>query len=383
MTPQLYQHFGRKKINSFHFYGVLGYLLGTLLGVLIAFPLGLRPEIMLLMALAAAATFFLLAYAAKSITGAENIVYYHHEIAILVVCSGLLSAFGLPVLPYLEVVLLGIGLFLALGRIGCHSVGCCHGLPHKHGVTYNEAHVNAGFTWFYKDVSLLPVQLIESVYVFLTVGAGVLLLLSHAVPGTVLIVYTVVYGLFRFVLEFFRGDPERPIRLGLSEAQWTTLALNGLVLWCSCMGWLPLYSWHLVISGLLLLAALAVITRSIVFPSSTLFQPLDLEELATGLRVLEQMNGASRHITTYTTRRGVCVSAGTCIADDMPCIHYTISFKAPLRPRQTTVSRIARQIGILQQHRNGYRINARPNNIYHILFPQHAAQLEVEPGDKK
>ena len=127
-------------------------------------------------------------------------MYYHHEISIMIFCALALYLLNKPVLPYLDISILGIGVFIGFGRIGCYSVGCCHGRPHKHGVKYGQAHVDAGFTWFYKDVPLLPVQLIESSYVFLIVISGVILLLNHAAPGTVLIVYTVVYGLMRFIL---------------------------------------------------------------------------------------------------------------------------------------------------------------------------------------
>ncbi|MBL7726400.1 MAG: prolipoprotein diacylglyceryl transferase, partial [Dinghuibacter sp.] len=259
MKPHLHIKLLKRKISSFHFFGVLGYIIGTLLGTFIAKPLGFRPEIVLLMAATGAGTFFLRAFFAKWITGEETIVYYHHEIAILVCCTLVLYLLNQPILSYLDITLLGIGTFLAFGRIGCFSVGCCHGRPHKHGVQYGEAHVQAGFTWFYKDVPLLPVQLIESGYVFLTVIAGTILLFNNVVPGTVLIVYTVLYGLFRFIMEYFRGDPDRPARLGVSEAQYTTLLLTGITYLLGKINWLPMYNWHGIILVLMVAATLVTI----------------------------------------------------------------------------------------------------------------------------
>jgi prolipoprotein diacylglyceryltransferase len=39
-----------------------------------------------------------------------------------------------PIIPYLDVTILVIGIFLVCGRIGCLMVGCCHGKPHRWGV---------------------------------------------------------------------------------------------------------------------------------------------------------------------------------------------------------------------------------------------------------
>ena len=205
--PKLHIHILGTRINAFHFFGITGFICGILLGVTTALFLELSPYIVLMMALLGAVTFFALALLSKWITGDENIVYYHHEIGILVVCAIVLYLFNLPVLPYLDITIIGIGVFLGFGRIGCYSVGCCHGRPHKHGVVYGQQHVDAGFTWYYKDVPLLPVQVIESIYVFLIVIAGCVLLFNHVAAGTVLVCYTVIYGLMRYTLPVALSAP--------------------------------------------------------------------------------------------------------------------------------------------------------------------------------
>jgi prolipoprotein diacylglyceryltransferase len=197
LRASLYIPFFGKKIHSFHFFGAVGFLGGLTLGIGMAIALDLNPRIVLLMTAIGAATFFLLVYLAKGLTGKEVIVYYHHEISILLFCTLALFVLKLPILSYLDITLLGIGVFLGFGRIGCYSVGCCHGRPYKHGVRYGQKHVEAGFTWYYKNIPLLPVQLIESIYVFGIVITGTILLLNHVAPGTVLICYTVVYGFMR------------------------------------------------------------------------------------------------------------------------------------------------------------------------------------------
>src|SRR5689334_13747697 len=149
IKPHLHIKIFRKNISSFQFFGGIGFIAGNVLGVIVATALGLEPSIVLIMSGIGAATFFGLTFFIKWLTSKENIVYYHHEICILLLCTLSLFALHVPVLPYLDITLLGVGTFLGFGRIGCYSVGCCHGRPCNQGVQYGQHHVDAGFTWFY------------------------------------------------------------------------------------------------------------------------------------------------------------------------------------------------------------------------------------------
>lgn len=372
LTPHLHIKLFNRKISSFHFFGIAGFIAGTLLGVLLCYFLGLDIGIILLMSATGAATFFLLALLSKLITGGETIVYYHHEIAILVACSVVLNALGYPVLPYLDITLLGIGTFLGFGRIGCFSVGCCHGRPYHHGVKYNEQHVKAGFTWYYNGITLLPVQLIESCYVFLTVGAGILLLFNQVAPGTVMLCYTVIYGMMRYVLEFFRGDPDRPLWQGVSEAQWTTLILVSVTFGMSYIGWLPFYNWHLVIFIILCMATLAVIIFYNRNEEYALFSASHIRELAQGVHSLEAVNSFTENygdgVNTFTTRRGLYLSCGKHSEGNVTVDHYTISTNDNRRIRYGSVKRMARLISVLKNYDGRVDLIDKQNGVYHILF---------------
>src|SRR3954469_24976675 len=116
--------------SSFHVCGVTGLLLGTSLALSLASHGGLSRAVVAVLLAAGVATFLALAMAAKIAIGRETLVYYHHEIAILSVEALALTALRLPVLPYLDITALGIGVFLAFGRVGCLMVGCCHGKPY-------------------------------------------------------------------------------------------------------------------------------------------------------------------------------------------------------------------------------------------------------------
>lgn len=373
MKPSLHIRLLQFRIKSFHFFGILGYILGTVLGVIISTQLNLQPEIVLLMAAVGAATFFLLVYISKWVTDEEIIVYYHHEIGILLFCTLTIYLIKQPILPYIDITILGIGVFLAFGRIGCYSVGCCHGRPHKHGVKYGQKHVDAGFTWFYKDVPLLPVQLIESVYVFCTVITGVVLLLNHAAPGTVLLVYTVIYGAMRFAIEFFRGDPDRPLWFGLSEAQWTSLGLTAITFGLNKAGWLPAYNWH----GIIFLAMLLASFVSMYFfhrnPEQKLFSAPHIQQLAEGINILHKMDNIKepKHqnkINVYTTRAGFSLSCGTHTIHSKTQQHYTFSLKNKKIINRQAANKMAEIISTLTNHRNKYELVEKQNGIYHILF---------------
>ena len=120
------------------------------------------------------------------------------------------------------------------GRIGCFIQGCCYGIPCKaFGTVYPPGSAPAAR---YPDVDsilvnlrtlgkaaasslpLLPVQLIESAGNFLL--GVILLLLFRRIrrSGMIAVCYFFSYAVFRFVLEFFRGD-HRQFWNGLTPAQ--------------------------------------------------------------------------------------------------------------------------------------------------------------------
>jgi prolipoprotein diacylglyceryltransferase len=370
MKKPLYITLLNLRIRSFHFFGVSGYIFGTMLGVALALQLNLSPSVVLLLGGIGAATFFALAFVAKQIAGEETIVYYHHEISIMVLCTLALYLLKLPVLPYLDIALLGIGTFLAFGRIGCYSVGCCHGRPHMQGTAYGQAHVDEGFTWFYKDIPLLPVQLIESAYVFLTVITGIILLLNHVPPGTVVITYTVVYGLMRFAMEYFRGDPNRPLWQGLSEAQWTTLILAAITYCMSRMNWLPAYSWHLVILSAMMIASAITIYYFYRYPEHKLFSPAHVKQIAEALQMLESVSHGPEHVVNvYNTDLGLAVSCSRVSTGEI-IKSYTVSSKRKATMKLQSADKIAKLISILDQQPKQYDIIDKQNGIYHILFKQ-------------
>lgn len=109
------------------------------------------------------------------------------------------------VLELADLIVPYIAIAHGIGRVGCFLFGCCYGsaceLPWAvHFPTDTGASVS------YPTQGVHPVQLYEA---FSLWGLGAVLLLARgrrAFPGQILWMYLVLYGVVRFVLEFFRGD---------------------------------------------------------------------------------------------------------------------------------------------------------------------------------
>ena len=105
-------------------------------------------------------------------------------------------------------------LFHGFGRIGCFMAGCCYGVK-----LATPAELFGIFT-----LDRLPVQLIEAGFEFLLFAVLLFCEKKQAKTDT-LQIYLITYAIFRFCIEFFRGDAIRGIFLGFSTAQWVSLAI--------------------------------------------------------------------------------------------------------------------------------------------------------------
>jgi hypothetical protein len=204
-------------------------LTGAAVGVSLAVgessELGASPVVELGLCFTAVLTFLTLAFATKALVGRETLVYYHHTIAVLVVTAAACLVLGLALGRYLDATALGLGACLAIGRVGCLVAGCCHGRPGRRGIVYGERYASTGFPPWLVGTTLVPVQVIESGLVALLVAVGCLAIADANVPGAAFVWYVEGYAVIRFFVEELRGDSFRRFALGLSEAQWISLAL--------------------------------------------------------------------------------------------------------------------------------------------------------------
>jgi len=113
-----------------------------------------------------------------------------------------------------------VPLIHAFGRIGCHLAGCCYGMPY-HGslaIVYGDGSLAP------RGIELFPVQLIESIALFIISGVLFVLTVRKKTEST-LIIYLASYSSLRFVLEYFRGDSVRGRCLWFSTSQWISILI--------------------------------------------------------------------------------------------------------------------------------------------------------------
>jgi len=103
-----------------------------------------------------------------------------------------------------------------IGRVGCFLAGCCYGK----------------ITTFFLGVKVQdqfrhPTQLYEALFLF---SLGYFYVKTKLHPKQQVIIYFLSYGLFRFVLEFFRDDRIRGFWILMTPSQWISLLLIIFVL---------------------------------------------------------------------------------------------------------------------------------------------------------
>jgi hypothetical protein len=174
--------FGRS-IAAFRLCGYVGLAVAVSLAMALVTYSGLSRWVMSGVVAAAVCTFFALVLLTKVLSGVESLTYYHHEAAVLSVAAAGLWLVDQPVLPYLDPTILGVGAFMACGRVGCLMAGCCYGRVQDWGVRYGREHVAEGFPSCYLGVGLFPVQALESLWVSFVVVAGSAMILNGGPPG--------------------------------------------------------------------------------------------------------------------------------------------------------------------------------------------------------
>jgi hypothetical protein len=302
---------GRER-PAFRVCGIAGLVAAACLSESLAVGTGLRPDVQATLIVVAVLTFLGLALTTKVVTGRETLIYYHHEIAVLVAATAATAALGAPVLRQLDATALGLGAFLAFGRLGCTRAGCCHGRPAgRRGIRYGPDHVAEGFPAHLVGVALVPVQLLEAGAVAGLVAAGAVAVAAGAAPGSGLVLYVTGYALLRFGLEWLRGDEGRRSAAGLSEAQWTSLTLLAVVAMLGLLRWVPGGG----IAELAGLGACLVVALGRRRPQARMSSPAHVREIAEALG----------HAGVSTTSQGLRLSGG----ETGGVAHYTLSQVPP------------------------------------------------------
>ena len=121
---------------------------------------------------------------------------------------------------YAKKVIFMIPIIHGFGRMGCFCAGCCYGVPYSGlgAVKFPKGSLAPS------DVTLFPVQLVESIALWIIAGVIIVLILKYH-NDYVIEIYFITYAILRFVLEEFRYDSERGYFLFLSTSQWISVAI--------------------------------------------------------------------------------------------------------------------------------------------------------------
>ncbi|PKM72065.1 MAG: prolipoprotein diacylglyceryl transferase [Firmicutes bacterium HGW-Firmicutes-16] len=152
------------------------------------------------------------------VLGSEGFVVYGG------VLSGALSAViychrkKLSFISYFDLLIPSVAIAQGFGRIGCFLAGCCYGRETDSilGVVFPSGSIAPA------GVKLFPTQLFSSGGDFMI--AGILLLFSNKLKykGDSGALYLLLYGIGRFVIEFFRNDYRGSVGM-LSTSQFISI----------------------------------------------------------------------------------------------------------------------------------------------------------------
>jgi len=349
------------KRSAFQVCGAVGIGLGVGWAIVLALATGRSALVMVAVATVAVAACLLREFGGKLISGEENLVYYYDVAAAGAAIAAYLWLSGQPILPYLDFALLGLGVFLACGRIGCWMVGCCHGRPHRLGVAYRHAHAEAGFPSFLVGARLFPVQVVEALWVFgVALSGGVLLAVLREPAGSGLAWYLVMGGLGRFVVENWRGDVRRQFG-DFSEAQWTAAAMMVAVLALEVAGVLPVHA--SAFAAAVLICVLALLWRR-ALPRLSLLEPRHVQEVAQAIEFVPTPN----IIRCSHTSAGITISASNMVAEGTLLQLVALSGDGAAIA-DDALATLANLVGLLKDHANPTVIR-RTQGVAHVLIPQ-------------
>lgn len=123
-----------------------------------------------------------------------------------------LKRFKLPFWPMGDIVAPGLAAAQAIMKLGCFSAGCCYGTPSR-------------LPWAVKlpgeTITRHPVQIYESILYSLNFIFLLMLFKRKKFSGRLIAVYVINFSFLRYIVEYFRGDPNR------------RYLLRGISLWSS------------------------------------------------------------------------------------------------------------------------------------------------------
>lgn len=225
-VPRMSVTVGHRTIPAFRSTGIMGYQVAFVAALLTA----IRTDVPLVVAVGLSATaalsFFGWAILRRAVTGVEYLVLLEHVWVAIGLVAGYLWLADAPMLGGLDVLTVGLAPFLAFGRIGCFTVGCCHGTAARTGIRYGSDHDHLP-PWLIGR-RLRPVPLLEAAGLFGIFAVSLALVGTR--PGAATVWFLAAYGVLRFGTEALRGD-DRPHLGPVSVARLMSIVQLGAAVW--------------------------------------------------------------------------------------------------------------------------------------------------------
>lgn len=120
---------------------------------------------------------------------------------------------------------IGICIAHAFGRLGCFFAGCCYGRPTDSWIGLPCAHGYNDILGQNMDgVNVIPVQLLECIFLFVLAAAMAVLYFKFRFNCN-LAVYCIAYGVWRFIIEYFRIDDRGGFIPGITPSQFWSIIM--------------------------------------------------------------------------------------------------------------------------------------------------------------
>ena len=127
--------------------------------------------------------------------------------------------------PFLDLLAFVGPVVHSFGRVGCFLAGCCHGKVCESwmGVTFSHLNTLASI----KDTPLYPTQLFDIAVNVIILVTVIILQKKQKFDGQLFLVYLMMYGVGRSIVEVYRGDEARGFLFGgaISHSQFIALCI--------------------------------------------------------------------------------------------------------------------------------------------------------------
>ncbi|MCL2634792.1 MAG: prolipoprotein diacylglyceryl transferase [Oscillospiraceae bacterium] len=161
--------------------------------------------------------------------------------AAFIFCRG----FKMSFLKTADILIPAVPLGHAFGRIGCLLGGCCYGVEvsasHPFAIVYPERTDGLEAVTAPIGIPVLAVPVIEAGGNIIIAVIIMLFGLKLAKTGQCLALYGLLYGVQRFVLEFFRGDLHRGVYNGISTSQIISIGIVAISAMIFILPYLPYF----------------------------------------------------------------------------------------------------------------------------------------------